>query len=98
MLTPESSAGTWMVWTVFSFPSVNAGIAAANKAKALQNLTIVDRFEVGLSPAKELMKWLFVEYKMQFYGFLENVLSVKILSRFTKNSHQPRFVLNSRRA
>jgi len=32
------------------FPTVNAGIAAiaaVNKAKALENLTIVDRFEIG---------------------------------------------------
>jgi len=58
VLTPMSS-GTWMVWTISSFPAVNAGIAAittANKVMALVNLIIVDRFEIGLSPAYTVSK------------------------------------------
>ena len=48
------SAATSMLLTVCSSPVANPGITAitaANKVMILHNLIIVDRFEIGLSPA-----------------------------------------------
>ena len=51
---PMSAAATSMLRTICSSPVANPGITAitaANKVMILHNLIIVDRFEIGLSPA-----------------------------------------------